>query len=688
MTATTEYGIVAEIDIAALDAEAVAVDQLVAESEGIDRDLTRFNPFHAPPGSAAGGQFATQAGASGGAGDGADTAKQARAKRLRARAAECRQRAKRLRAELSVALRQLKARQHAHRQAAASAKHQAAQAKHQHAKATAATKNAQKAHQHRRLHTHHRKMAAHHRRTAAGHHKAALGLNGRIAQLRTEIHGLMAEAAKLDAQAAQLVSRTAETAAASTVHHPIGRPGGPGLFGVAGMQLPAYIQNVRDGLMKSGKSESQATQMAIGIVRNWAEGHDGHGNKVSAEVQAAATKAIAEYEADRARAKATRSDVMSVNEIIHDTDGLDASWDGDHADLPDLAGLDVGDIAAADGGDGEAARYAQPKLGSGGRFAKLKAGLAAKGASNPGALAAFIGRKKYGKGKFMALAKSARKRKAPQPAMARSLLAGELFRAFPLEVCEIDRSDRSGRVVEAYAAVFSQETEIHDHEGDYVEDIADFAFNKRLADLERAKEGLRAVKVIYNHGLTIHGTPAERFSIPVAVPELIKAEPRGLLTRSRYLNTPLADEILEAAREGALTTQSFTGRIVRSNPQLRPGQVYRASYHGLPKVTRQELGLREFGLCPFPAYQAAEVVGVRMTPVGTWSEENADADDNDVTFYDYSALPPDGEAAPGEPVLDASRSEGHSDPSVDRRLFLLRLEDMASKAGIALRERK
>lgn len=41
---------------------------------------------------------------------------------------------------------------------------------------------------------------------------------------------------------------------------------------------------------------------------------------------------------------------------------------------------------------------AAPKLGSGARFRKLSATLAARGASNPDALAAFIGRKKYGKG--------------------------------------------------------------------------------------------------------------------------------------------------------------------------------------------------------------------------------------------------------------------------------------------------
>ena len=43
------------------------------------------------------------------------------------------------------------------------------------------------------------------------------------------------------------------------------------------------------------------------------------------------------------------------------------------------------------------------KLGSGGRFKKMKAKLAARGARNPGALAAFIGRRAYGAKKFGAL---------------------------------------------------------------------------------------------------------------------------------------------------------------------------------------------------------------------------------------------------------------------------------------------
>lgn len=45
-----------------------------------------------------------------------------------------------------------------------------------------------------------------------------------------------------------------------------------------------------------------------------------------------------------------------------------------------------------------------PKLGSGARFRKLVAQVAAKGAKDPKALAASIGRRKYGAHKFGRLA--------------------------------------------------------------------------------------------------------------------------------------------------------------------------------------------------------------------------------------------------------------------------------------------
>jgi len=54
----------------------------------------------------------------------------------------------------------------------------------------------------------------------------------------------------------------------------------------------------------------------------------------------------------------------------------------------------------------------KPKLGSGTRFRRLKEKLAREGAEDPGALAAWIGRKKYGKKRFQKLAARGRSRHA------------------------------------------------------------------------------------------------------------------------------------------------------------------------------------------------------------------------------------------------------------------------------------
>lgn len=50
----------------------------------------------------------------------------------------------------------------------------------------------------------------------------------------------------------------------------------------------------------------------------------------------------------------------------------------------------------------------KPKLGTGERFKALTGELAAKGAENPKALAAWIGRKKYGKGRMSKMASKGR----------------------------------------------------------------------------------------------------------------------------------------------------------------------------------------------------------------------------------------------------------------------------------------
>lgn len=53
----------------------------------------------------------------------------------------------------------------------------------------------------------------------------------------------------------------------------------------------------------------------------------------------------------------------------------------------------------------------KPRLGSGKRFAKLRKTLARKGVRDPGALAASIGRRKYGAKRYAKLSARGRRRR-------------------------------------------------------------------------------------------------------------------------------------------------------------------------------------------------------------------------------------------------------------------------------------
>lgn len=72
--------------------------------------------------------------------------------------------------------------------------------------------------------------------------------------------------------------------------------------------LPRYIRMVAHALIRQGKPRDRAIQMAVGIVRNWAT----HAN-VSAKVKAAAIKAIAEWEAKKAKGKVSKADQTTWN---------------------------------------------------------------------------------------------------------------------------------------------------------------------------------------------------------------------------------------------------------------------------------------------------------------------------------------------------------------------------------------
>jgi hypothetical protein len=181
------------------------------------------------------------------------------------------------------------------------------------------------------------------------------------------------------------------------------------------------------------------------------------------------------------------------------------------------------------------------------------------------------------------------------------------------------------------------------------------------------------VKVLYNHGMTINGTPSERFSMPIGVPVDIRAEARGLLTRTRYSETPLADEVLESIRAGSITSQSFTGRIMRSDPQLRAGDRHRPRSGQLTTVRRTELGLREYGPVLWPAYTGAEILGVRMsTPGGA-----LDPDEEEIN--DAEGTPPDDGPAAGDPP---AQEDEHSARYHQHQLYVLRSQELREEAGL------
>jgi len=264
---------------------------------------------------------------------------------------------------------------------------------------------------------------------------------------------------------------------------------------------------------------------------------------------------------------------------------------------------------------------------------------------------------------------------ADQPASASR---AEFMRLYALEDIHILRSadGGDGRTVEAYAAVFGEPAEIQDHEGHYIEEIEPTAFNRAIEHAGRARGGFPgSVKVLWNHGRDLSGKASDRFSMPIGVPVDIRAESRGLLTRTRYSETPLADEVLENIRAGSITSQSFTGAIMRSTPPLRRGDKYRPSGNDLTTVRRTELGLREYGPVLWPAYSGAEIVGVRMSTPGSWSPGPDEHEEHD------PGTPPDEGPATGDP-LTRTDGEEHSARYHQHALYSLRSREQREKAGL------
>jgi HK97 family phage prohead protease len=184
----------------------------------------------------------------------------------------------------------------------------------------------------------------------------------------------------------------------------------------------------------------------------------------------------------------------------------------------------------------------------------------------------------------------------------------DFIRAVALDDIRI-RSGGTGRTVEAYAAIFDEPAEIMDSDGHYYEVNDPASFNRSIQHHDGH------FPVIYNHGMTLAGTPSDRGSVPIGVSKEVRVDKRGVFTVAEYGTGPLADEVLEQIRMGSVKAQSYGGRFLRSDPRTPRGG-FRAGVDGnLRTVRRLEIKMREFGPTPFPAFAGAAITGVRAQQV-------------------------------------------------------------------------
>lgn len=218
-------------------------------------------------------------------------------------------------------------------------------------------------------------------------------------------------------------------------------------------------------------------------------------------------------------------------------------------------------------------------------------------------------------------------------------------RVFELEDIEIVRAEEGGdgRTVRAYAAVYERPVVVTEPWGETFEEIIRTgAFRKTIADKGTS------FQVLFNHGRTLQGTPAERYAMPLGVPIEVTDDARGVLTVTRYAKTDLADEVLELIRSGAIRGQSFSGEWIQSRLVRAGGP------RGLDRVERIEVSMREYGPTPFPVYTAAKVLSVRSQDLA--EQLRALADDERAALLAQFADTP-------SPAAVGTGSEGPSAPT-------------------------
>ena len=234
------------------------------------------------------------------------------------------------------------------------------------------------------------------------------------------------------------------------------------------------------------------------------------------------------------------------------------------------------------------------------------------------------------------------------------------------------RADGTGRIVEAYAAVFNTRSEIRDQDGHYLEELAPTSFDRTI---QHKGTGFG---VLFNHGRTIDGAPNPLATMPIGVPLEVKPDQKGVFTATRYLDNPLADQVLDAINAGAIRAQSFSGRYTKS----RRDYSSRVKL-GLPTIYRMEVDMREYGPAVFAAYTDAAILGTRSVELFTRALLQLDPDKRLDFLSQFEGLTTQPEEADSEALEQHSDGPAAADDPAEGHSARQSLRDRIRAARIA-----
>ena len=157
------------------------------------------------------------------------------------------------------------------------------------------------------------------------------------------------------------------------------------------------------------------------------------------------------------------------------------------------------------------------------------------------------------------------------------------------------RAGGDGRTVYGLAVPYDSPTPIRDAQGEYHEVFRMGAFKR---DLDR--RGVSKVKMLFNH---------DRMGGLLGVARELREDAAGLVGEFYIPKSQRGDEVLEFVREGVL--DSFSIGFQPRKDKWNTDRTF---------VERVEASLHEVSIVAFPAYEAAEIAGVRAIETLTLPE--------------------------------------------------------------------